>query len=68
MAAPKKPTAFPPDAVNAALAIVAAAMRAEAAVERSVANPTMPGYTARVRMARVLDALAERIAPAGTPA
>lgn len=61
MAAKKPTTRDPP------LEVIAAAMRAEANAERALANPTLPGYTARIRMARVLDALAERIAPAGTP-
>ncbi len=62
---------IPPEAIRAALAIVAGAMRAEAAAERAGADPTQPTYTARARMARVLESVADRIAaaspaPAGT--
>lgn len=70
MAAKRPPAtaAVPPEAVAAALAIVSQAMRAEAAAERSLADPTQPSYTARVRMARVLDSLADRLAAAAVPA
>lgn len=75
MAVKKSPllTTGSPDAAAAALAIVTAAMRAEANAERALADPTRPGYTARIRMARALDSIADRIAfaslsaPAGAP-
>jgi hypothetical protein len=70
MAKQKSPAAVPPEALKAALAVVSAAMRAEAAAERAGADPTQPTYTARARMARVLESLADRIAaaaPVGTP-
>jgi len=63
----KKP--IPPEALSAALAVVYAALRAEAESLRNAkpAAVDVTGVRIRLMTAVALDSVAERIAPAGTP-
>ncbi len=65
-------TPVSPDALNAALAIVSTAIRAEASAQRFHVLPSATEYVPRLRLSMALQSIAERIdaarnVPAGTP-